>query len=386
MDLQKDHHPTASVASADFESLVPPKQHILGNFSTSQSGDGAFLWLSGNRPDDFKSQSVMPKVRRRVIGKYLKRGTSKSFRGEETSLPSNWMVSKQFPGAQIPVQQTSGVNQVSASRGNETLPETVEYPVSVSGANVDTAKTLRPTDQFLQWGSTESSQTDQHTSRTVVKSGKLLPVSATILAKIRSLSDSVSDPPNIGESDEETTEDHTLSMTDGQYSSFDTEFVYQPSASDESNISSSSPTSSISWSSASESLFGFTGLVISTKTKIIDDLIREIYYTIQDFAHGPVSAVIDGSSEDKSSSTTTQASSSRNKGKSSSKRAVEDEQPSDDGGGEESNKRHATEQTTGSGEEKRRLRLACPYFKQNPRGQKYIACRYPGFTGIHRMK
>lgn len=32
------------------------------------------------------------------------------------------------------------------------------------------------------------------------------------------------------------------------------------------------------------------------------------------------------------------------------------------------------------------VRLACPFFKHNPRHHKGRACRYPGFKGVHRMK
>jgi hypothetical protein len=262
----------------------------------------------------------------------------------------------------------------------------VEYPVELSNPIVDNRGPLLHNNRLLQSRAAVSPLRDDNTNEKVVKADKIFAVTAGIHASPQCLSLSVPGSPHMDENKEESGEDHTLSMTDDQYSAFDDEYVYQPSASDGSNISSSSPTSSISWSSTSQSLFSITGLVISTKTRIIDDLMREFYYTMQNFTHSPVSAGTDSKSGNKSSSTTTQASSSQHKGKGRLKRTFEDEQPPDDEDGDGSNKRRETEKTADFGEEKRCLRFACPFFKRNPRGQKCTACRYPGFTAMHRMK
>ncbi|OCK75001.1 hypothetical protein K432DRAFT_309501, partial [Lepidopterella palustris CBS 459.81] len=58
-----------------------------------------------------------------------------------------------------------------------------------------------------------------------------------------------------------------------------------------------------------------------------------------------------------------------------------------DGGEDDANKRPKFENRPDNTEEDpHAVRFACPFYKRNPFRQKSTACRYPGFSTVHRMK
>lgn len=177
--------------------------------------------------------------------------------------------------------------------------------------------------------------------------------------------DKESEPAKSAELEVSEDEDHTDSDTES----------WQESSTDESQFSLSSPISSIS------------RLVISTKTKIIDKLMKEVHISLFNISCHQTTTTSQNQTSSGALVTSSRTSSSSNINNGERKRALDDKDNGCSDGEEEGNnkrrKRGNGQQPEGND---RRVRFACPFFKRKPRSHTGTPCRYPGFTGVHRMK
>ncbi|KAF2111138.1 hypothetical protein BDV96DRAFT_187118 [Lophiotrema nucula] len=152
-----------------------------------------------------------------------------------------------------------------------------------------------------------------------------------------------------------------------------------------SDIESSTDESDLSSTSTSVNIHS---LVISARSRMIDTLMRQVHISLSDLSIVPISAANDGNSNTGSSQSTTSSATGNSSAKSRGKRKIGDGDegsPNDENEDWNSKRRKNNDKSVRS-DGSQPVRFACPFFKHNPRAHKRTACRYPGFTGIHRMK